>query len=50
MDTGSQNQWVDGVAYWDGVQLDEAAYPILLAGALRGAALLRARTGTPSGG
>ena len=31
----SQNQWVDGVAYWGGVQLDEAAYPILLAGALR---------------
>ena len=30
-----QNQWVDGVAYWTGVQLDEAAYPILLAGALR---------------
>jgi glucoamylase len=30
-----QNQWVDGVGYWDGVQLDEAAYPILLAGALR---------------
>ncbi|HEX8939760.1 MAG TPA: glycoside hydrolase family 15 protein [Candidatus Limnocylindrales bacterium] len=32
-----QNQWVDGVAYWSGVQLDEAAYPILLAGALRDA-------------
>jgi glucoamylase len=30
-----QNQWVDGVAYWSGIQLDEAAYPILLAGALR---------------
>ncbi len=30
-----QNQWVDGVPYWKGVQLDEAAYPILLAGALR---------------
>lgn len=30
-----QNQWVDGVAYWQGVQLDEAAYPILLVGALR---------------
>ncbi len=30
-----QNQWVDGVAYWGGVQLDEAAYPILLVGALR---------------
>ena len=30
-----QNQWVDGVAYWNGRQLDEAAYPILLVGALR---------------
>lgn len=30
-----QNQWLDGVAYWDGIQLDEAAYPILLAGAVR---------------
>ena len=30
-----QNQWVDGVAYWQGVQLDESAYPILLVGALR---------------
>jgi glucoamylase len=30
-----QNQWVDGVAYWRGVQLDEAAYPILLVGELR---------------
>src|SRR6185295_16988482 len=33
-----QNQWIDGVAYWEGVQLDEAAYPILLVGALRGPA------------
>ncbi len=32
-----QNQWVDGVAYWSGIQLDEAAYPILLVGALRDA-------------
>jgi glucoamylase len=30
-----QNQWLDGVPYWTGVQLDESAYPILLAGALR---------------
>jgi glucoamylase len=30
-----QNQWLDGVAYWDGIQLDEAAYPILLVGAVR---------------
>ena len=41
-----QNQWVDGVAYWSGVQLDEAAYPILLAGALRrhGAAEMHGRS------
>ena len=44
-----QNQWVDGVAYWDGVQLDEAAYPILLAGALAaGAARPHARPVRPS--
>ncbi len=33
-----QNQWVDGDSYWSGEQLDEAAYPLLLAGALRGGA------------
>jgi glucoamylase len=43
-----QNQWVDGVAYWSGVQLDEAAYPILLAGALRrgGGAEMHGMSGT----
>lgn len=35
-----QNQWLDGVAYWDGIQLDEAAYPILLVGAVRDAGAL----------
>jgi glucoamylase len=41
-----QNQWVDGVPYWTGLQLDEAAYPILLAGALRtGAAHMHGRRG-----
>jgi glucoamylase len=25
-----QNMWVDGEAYWHGIQLDEAAFPILL--------------------
>jgi glucoamylase len=42
-----QNQWVDGVAYWGGVQLDEAAYPILLAGAIRraGAAHMHGQAG-----
>jgi glucoamylase len=34
----SQNQWVDGDPYWTGVQLDEAAYPLLLAGAVRAGA------------
>ena len=33
-----QNQWVDGRRFWHGRQLDEAAYPILLAGALRNGA------------
>jgi glucoamylase len=26
----SQNMWVDGTAYWNGIQLDETALPILL--------------------
>jgi glucoamylase len=30
-----QNMWIDGTAYWQGVQLDETAFPILLADALR---------------
>ncbi|HKI94471.1 MAG TPA: glycoside hydrolase family 15 protein [Gemmatimonadales bacterium] len=29
-----QNQWLGGTPYWNGVQLDEAAFPILLAGLL----------------
>ncbi len=43
-----QNQWVDGVSYWSGVQLDEAAYPVLLAGALRrgGAVEMHGRPGS----
>lgn len=31
----SQNFWIDGEPYWKGVQLDEVAYPILLAWRLR---------------
>ena len=27
----AQNFWVDGEAYWSGIQLDEVAFPILLA-------------------
>jgi len=26
-----QNSWIDGTAYWSGLQLDEIAAPILLA-------------------
>jgi glucoamylase len=29
-----QNFWLDGRAYWQGVQLDEVAFPVLLAGQL----------------
>src|SRR5438105_4998773 len=29
-----QNQWLDGKGYWLGVQLDETAFPVLLAAAL----------------
>ena len=43
----AQNQWVDGVPYWKGIQLDEAAYPLLLAGAVRsGATHMHGRGGT----
>jgi glucoamylase len=31
----SQNMWLDGVPYWNGVQMDECAFPILLADMLR---------------
>ncbi len=35
-----QNAWLDGTAYWAGIQMDECAFPILLAEALyRGAHL-----------
>jgi glucoamylase len=30
----SQNQWLGGAAFWRGCQLDEAAFPVLLAAAL----------------
>ncbi len=29
-----QNMWLDGTPYWNGIQMDETAFPILLAGAL----------------
>ncbi|GAA4467978.1 glycoside hydrolase family 15 protein [Novipirellula rosea] len=31
----SQNCWIDGRPYWSGIQLDEVAYPILLAWKLK---------------
>ena len=30
-----QNAWLDGSAYWPGLQMDECAFPLLLADALR---------------
>src|SRR5204863_8243166 len=30
----NQNQWLGGAPYWQGIQLDEAAFPVLLAAAL----------------
>lgn len=30
-----QNAWLDGTAYWDGIQMDECGFPLLLADALR---------------
>lgn len=30
-----QNAWLDGTAYWDGIQMDECGFPVLLADALR---------------
>jgi glucoamylase len=30
-----QNAWLDGTAYWGGIQMDECAFPILLAEALQ---------------
>jgi glucoamylase len=31
----NQNQWLDGTPYWQGVQLDETAFPVLLAAMLQ---------------
>ena len=35
-----QNAWLDGMPYWAGIQMDECAFPILLADALRRAGAL----------
>ncbi len=31
----AQNMWLDGRPYWDGIQMDEAAFPILLIGLMQ---------------
>jgi glucoamylase len=36
----SQNMWINGSSYWDGVQLDETAFPLLLADMMRREELL----------
>ncbi len=36
-----QNNWLDGEPYWPGVQLDETAFPIILAWRLQGEAAAR---------
>jgi glucoamylase len=42
-----QNAWLDGAAYWPGIQMDECAFPLLLADALhRAGHLPRARLKT----
>ena len=38
----AQNMWLDGTPYWSGIQMDETAFPILLADALRRADALGA--------
>lgn len=38
-----QNMWLNGTAYWHGVQLDEAAFPILLVDSARRADAIWAR-------
>ncbi|MGE0129251.1 MAG: glucan 1,4-alpha-glucosidase [Blastocatellales bacterium] len=35
-----QNMWLDGTPYWNGIQMDETAFPILLADLLRRAEAL----------
>ncbi|MGN6550931.1 MAG: glycoside hydrolase family 15 protein, partial [Pararhizobium sp.] len=35
-----QNAWLDGAPYWTGIQMDECAFPVLLADALRRAGAL----------
>ena len=45
-----QNMWLDGTPYWDGIQMDETAFPILLVDlARREGALDAGRPGSASG-
>lgn len=37
----AQNFWIDGTPYWQGIQLDEAAFPIILAWRLRSIGALK---------
>ena len=37
----AQNFWIDGGPYWRGIQLDEVAFPILLAWQLKGRTLFK---------
>jgi glucoamylase len=37
----AQNFWIDGESYWGGIQLDEVAFPIMLAWQLRSAGALK---------
>ena len=43
----AQNFWLDGRVYWEGVQLDETAYPVVLAGHLHREDALRGFDPTP---
>jgi glucoamylase len=40
----AQNMWMDGTSYWQGVQIDETALPILLVELLRREGVLRDQT------
>lgn len=40
----SQNFWIDGKPYWRGLQLDEVAFPILLAAQLKDRGVLRMKS------
>ena len=43
-----QNAWLDGEPYWPGIQMDECAFPILLADALRRDGRCGARRSNPT--